>query len=361
MAVGQIQVIEEVAADRAARNRGGRRVVEPARVAAVRQERLLDLGGDAHLLLEPRLLDRLAVEPRVLDRHGRLGRQRLERRTRRGRQKLPFLPAVEVQHPDPLLLARRLVAVEVAHEPERHALHVADAERDRAVVHVGEVAVEQVRHHAGLPRAKDLGGDLLAGREAAARQGGAPAAAPHLELQLVLRGAEHDEAPLGARHLDGRVQHQRQHVVEHAARPQGAQALEQRRHLPQVADGRRRGAVGRLGVLGQQEHQLRAAAPAQPHAVAVNDGVLGDLLIVDERAVPGVAVAQHVLAGGMHDLRVVAGDLAAQQPEVIALATADGERVLVDRHQPAARAVGDLEAGVRHRERPGYGCSVADG
>ena len=36
------------------------------------QQRLLDLGGDAHLLLHPRLLERLAIEPRVLDRDRRL-------------------------------------------------------------------------------------------------------------------------------------------------------------------------------------------------------------------------------------------------------------------------------------------------
>ena len=36
---------------------------------AIEQERLLDFSGDAHLLLELRLLELVAIETRVLDRH----------------------------------------------------------------------------------------------------------------------------------------------------------------------------------------------------------------------------------------------------------------------------------------------------
>src|SRR6185312_5082793 len=61
--VGQIEVLEEVAADGAARNRSPRRGVSPAGADARREERLLDVGGDSQLLLLARLLaDPLGVE-----------------------------------------------------------------------------------------------------------------------------------------------------------------------------------------------------------------------------------------------------------------------------------------------------------
>ena len=100
----------------------------------------------------------------------------------------------------------------------------------------------------------------------------AAAAARHLELELARRRAEHDEPALGAADLDRRVQHQRQHVVEHAAGAERAQPFEQRGDLPQVADRRRRGLVAGGGAaVGEQEHHLGAAGPAEPDAVAVRE------------------------------------------------------------------------------------------
>ena len=70
----------------------------------------------------------------------------------------------------------RVGAVDVAHEPQRHAQDVADAERHRAHVHVGELAVEQVGDDARLAGAEDFLGNLAAGGEAAAGQRVAAAA-----------------------------------------------------------------------------------------------------------------------------------------------------------------------------------------
>ena len=97
-----------------------------------------------------------------------------------------------------------------------------------------------------------------------------PRAARHLELELVGRRRQHDEAALGAADLDGRIEHERQHVVEHAAGAERAEALEERRNLTQVADGGRRGLVDRRGAVGEQEHHLGAAASPEPDAVAVH-------------------------------------------------------------------------------------------
>ena len=169
-AVREVDVVVEVAADRSARQRGGRRLEEDAAAAGLREQRLLDLRGDPHLLLHPRLLHRLAIEPRVLDRDGGLGGQRLERGAGRVREQRALLAVVEVQHADAALLADGLGSIEVAHQAQRHAQHVADAERDRAGVHVGQLAVEQVGDDARLAGAEDFLGNLAAGREAAAGQ-----------------------------------------------------------------------------------------------------------------------------------------------------------------------------------------------
>ena len=68
----------------------------------------------------------------------------------------------------------------------------------------------------------------------------------HLELRAVAVGArrQHDEAALGAGHVDRRVEHEREHLVEHAARAERAQAFEQRRELAQIVDRARVRSIG---------------------------------------------------------------------------------------------------------------------
>ena len=138
---------------------------------------------------------------------------------------------------------------------------------------------------------------------------------------------EHDEAALGAAHLDRRIQHQREHVVEHPAGSERAQALEQRRDLPKVADGGRRRAVDRRLRVGEQEDHLGPARPAKPDLVAVHEHALGDLFAVDVGPVAGIPVLQLETVSVDSDFGVVARHLAARQPQVIGLAAADFERV----------------------------------
>jgi hypothetical protein len=57
------------------------------------------------------------------------------------------------------------------------------------------------------------------------------------ELERAFAVGEHDEAALGAGHLDGRIEHEREVVVEHTARAERAKSVEQRRHLPQLGGG----------------------------------------------------------------------------------------------------------------------------
>src|SRR5262249_59815626 len=95
--VGEIDIVEEVAADGAAGDGRGRRREKRPLAVPRREQRLLNRGSDFQFLLELCLVERLAIEPRILDRQRRLGRQRLERRLRRGRAQRAALAAVEVE------------------------------------------------------------------------------------------------------------------------------------------------------------------------------------------------------------------------------------------------------------------------
>ena len=309
--LGQVDVVEEVAADRTARHRLAEGVEERALAARLGQQRLLDLGRDPHLLLHLALLEGLAIEPGVLDGDGGLGGQRLEGRAGGARQQRAFLAAVQIQHPDALFLGLLIGAIQVPHQAQRRAQHVADTQRHGAHVHVGQVAVEQVGDDLLLPRREHLFGNLAAGLELLARQGQASAAAGDLELQLAAGVGQHDEAALGAGDLERRVHHQGQHLVEHAPRAQGAKPFEQRRDLAQVAHrggrvpiaGR---AAGRLRGVLQQEHHLGAAAAPQANQIGMLERVLGDAFAVDIRPVAAATVAQDEGAVFRGDFRVVA-------------------------------------------------------
>ena len=173
------------------------------------------------------------------------------------------------------------------------------------------------------------------------------ARARQLHLELAALVGEHDEAALGAGHLDGGVEHERQHFVEHAARAERAQALEQRWpaggcRRPRSADAGRRAPAGRI--LDQEDDvgaRRRGRTESDRRGVS---GALGDLLAVDERAVARAAIAQHVGAVDLRDLGVIARDVAAGQPQVVLAAAADRDERLVDRDDAAAEPVVDFEA-----------------
>ena len=118
-----------------------------------------------------RLLELVAIEPRVLDRDRRFGRQRLERRARRVGEQRAALAAVEIQHADAPVLAARFAGFDVAHEVQRHADDVADAERDacpcaRRRGPPSSRSATTLR----LADAEDLFGNLAADRERAVGQ-----------------------------------------------------------------------------------------------------------------------------------------------------------------------------------------------
>ena len=116
---------------------------------------------------------------------------------------------------------------------------VADAERHGAHVHVGEIAVEQVGDDLRSRRSRTLPPGIL--RLVLKPLPGSVmrplARASFISRHVVWTAGQHDEAALGAGDVDGRVEHQGQHFVEHAARAERAQAFEQRRELAQVVDG----------------------------------------------------------------------------------------------------------------------------
>ena len=232
---------------------------------------------------------------------------------------------------------------------------MADAERDRAHVHVGEVAVEQVGHDLELAGDEHFFGNLAAGVEAGAGQGDAALGARQLHLERAAVARQHDEAALGAGDVDGGVEHERQHFVQHAARAERAQIFEQRRQLAQVVDRARMRAVGVRHALAGQEHDVGAAGAAELDAVAVGQLVLGDRLAVDVGAVARALVAQHPLAVDLDDLGVLARDVAADQAQVALGAAADAQLRLGDRDDPLAKAVVYFEPRVCHRESPPSG------
>ena len=219
-----------------------RRLEEGPAVARLGQQRLLDFGGDADVLFELRLLERRSIEARVLDRQRGLGGERLEGAAGRRGQQRPALARVEIEHADAARGNRpdRGGVLDVAHHVQRHAQDVADAERHRAHVDVGQLAVEEVGDQPRVARLEDLFRNLAAGLEGAALQLLLAAAAAHLELEGAVVAGEHDEAALGAADVDGRVEHQRQHVVEHAAGAERPQPLEQARRRGADRRSRRR-------------------------------------------------------------------------------------------------------------------------
>jgi hypothetical protein len=215
-------------------------------------------------------------------------------------------------------------------------------------VNVGQFAVEEVGEDLRLTRAEYFFGDLAAGREAGPRQGLLPPPARQLELELGFRVGEHDEPALGPGDFNRRIQYQREHIVQHAAAAEGAQAVEKGRDLAEVADGGgRRLVLGRT--VGQEEDQLGAPGAPQADAVAVHQRpIAGDGLVVDEGAVAGLLVPDEETAAGGHDFGVVPGDLAAGQAQVVGLPPADAERFLGDWHDSPAEGVGDFQAGIWH-------------
>ena len=206
-----------------------------------RQQRALDLGGEPQLVLHPLLDLGLAVQARVLDRHGRLGGELIEGGVQLGFLELAQAAAVDVEH------AQRLVA-RAAHLGERGAQHGADA-IDHRVAAVGHFVLEHqvarlehARRH-GVAAADRLGLDRATA-----------AVARHANDEALAAGAfgrEHDEAAIGARQGDGLVDDDGEHFLEHASLGHRLERLAEQVHRA-PADH-----AARLGVLGQRPASCR--------------------------------------------------------------------------------------------------------
>ena len=275
-AVGHVDVVVEIAADRPARQRRRRGAEVAARTRRLREQRLLDLRGDPHLLLHPRLLHGLAVEPGVLDRDRGLGRQRLER----GARRVPTAATLSRGCRD---TARRCAAPRRRSRPCRRSAPGAAARTGRGGCRAPRCPCARWpgRRRAGRRRCavrrcgRPLRESCGWSRSCCPDSVDAAAAARHLELELAARARQHDEAALGAADVDRRIQHQRQHVVQHAAGSERAQPFEQRGDLPQIADRGGRRPVDRRRRVGEEEHHLGAAAAAEADPVAVRQHPLG--------------------------------------------------------------------------------------
>jgi hypothetical protein len=215
------------------------------------------------------------------------GGERFKSASGRVREERAALAAVEIEHTDAAVVAPGFAGFHIPHGIQRHADDVANTERERAHVHVGRLAVEQVCDHARAAKAIDLLGNLAADRERGVGQRHLGPAAGLLELELALRAGEHDERALGAGDFDRGVEHELEHFLQDAAGPEGPEPFEQYRDLTEVVSGAGRGLAGPADLrLTRQEHQIGAAAPAQPDPVAGLEVALGGGLAIDEGAVP---------------------------------------------------------------------------
>jgi hypothetical protein len=129
--------------------------------------------------------------------------------------------------------------------------------------------------------------------------------ASQLEFEPVLLVGEHDEAALGPGHLDRRIEHQREDVVQDAARTERAQPLEQASHVTDLARRRHSTLVLRRLVVADQEHELRLVGITQPDPITMPEDMCRRLRAVDVGAEFRVAVAQAAGTAFGGDLRVV--------------------------------------------------------
>ena len=157
----------------------------------------------------------------------------------------------------------------------------------------------------GSPVAKTSSGNLRLVSKVVARQRDLVAAARQLELERAAGVGQHDEPALGAAQLDGRIDDQREHLVQHAARSERPQPIEKHGHLVEVGHDRRAppAAVARR----HRAQKTTCALPASPSRIAspCASRTLRDPLAVDEGPEARSPVAQDVPVPVPRDLRVV--------------------------------------------------------
>jgi len=149
--------------------------------------------------------------------------------------------------------------------------------------------------------------------------------------------------------LEGRVEDEREHLLEHAAGAETAQLLQQRGNLPQPvarAGGARR---EREGVAIVQKDQLRAAGAYEADFVAGVQLALGDRFAVDEGAVRRPDVAAPQLVRLQHDLGMSAGHLGVAEAQTAGIASADRKRAPIDRDDVVNQRVTNPKAWHPHR------------
>ena len=234
----------------------------------------------------------------------------------------------------------------------RSGMHsdVADAERHRAEVHVGEIAVEQVGDDLELAGREHFFGNLAAGLEAGARQRDrgpwrAPASSRARRCVVGASMMKPRSAPatsIAASSTSASTSSSTR--PEPSARRPSSSAASWRRSLTALACDR--SVCG--GAVAGQEHHVGAAGAAELHPIAVRQLVLGDRLAVDVGAVARALVAQDPVAVLLDDLGVLARHVAADQPQIALGAAADAEQRLCRWGRCAAEAVVDFQPGVSH-------------
>jgi hypothetical protein len=221
---------------------------------------------------------------------------------------------------------------------------------------VGKLPFAEIADDHLPSRRKDLLGNLAARVEPGAGERDTSLHPRQLHFELAALAGEHHEPALGTRHFDGRIHHQGEDFIQHAAASQPTQRVEQRRDLSESADDSRRAATGRrVGArVVDQEYELGPGRPADLNLVAVHETPLGHGGTIDVRAAPRPAVANQVIAVASQDFGVITGHVGPRQLEVVHRAAPYREGRLVEDNDPPALGVIDFKACVLNL---GHGCA----
>ena len=171
-----------------------------------------------------------------------------------------------------------------------------------------------------------------------------------------VHAGQHDERAFGVGNLNGRVENQRQHFLQHTARAKGPEPLQEHGDLAQVIAGAGAGSQGHAAafLVAREEHEVCTAATAQADAVARANLDFVDLFAVDEGAVPRCLVPDEELCPVLRDLGVLARDLAAAEAQIVRLPAANRERQAIHIHESLAQHVTYFQPRGRHNRRSVY-------
>jgi len=173
-------------------------------------------------------------------------------------------------------------------------------------------------------------------------------AAPHRKFQRAIRSGEHDEAAIGARHVDRGVEHQDEDVVQEVAGAKGAKPFEERRRLTHGFDEPSRPGATTSGSC-RKTSSTRNCVRAD--AIAFDQQMLARRLAAHERAVPRPAIVEDVVVA-LAQISAWSRETSRPTGAVAVRAASDGEWRRADGHDAPAQSIGKRAAARRPSAAP---------